>query len=536
MNFIKNTRIIVIIGYCVLMILAISGVVAIYLEMVKASDISKEPDSKFKLVELNTTLNNLYQAEGVAVIMVNTNDPNLYLEYDSLMKSVFGQLNSMKSVEENPQTALDLDSLTILLNKRVDNFQEMVNLRNQLENRTVKEITKTAITSFGDTSKINTVLANKIHSMQDTTKTIGEKKGFMKRVGAIFKSGEPDTLSQIKSSTALDKIELALPLISDTLISYMKETSLIAQKKNAKIIKALIVRENEFHLINELTSIKIEQIVNQIKDSAYQHNLKHLNEQNKALIKSLKLVVTIGLLALGLTIFFMSYTLKSINESFKLQKKIQEAKESVDNLLLSREQLIFTITHDIKSPISSIIGYLDLLSDENISQKQQYFVKNMYTSSNYILDLVKNMLDFQSLKKNNLETILVSFSPFSLVNEIYDSFRPLAQKQKLTFNLNSTIPDGEIYIGDPYRIKQIVNNLISNALKFTPENGIVSLFASIEKDDIFRISIKDSGPGINEEDKNFIFEEFIRLNDTKETAEGTGLGLPISKKLSSLMN
>jgi len=536
MQFIKNIRLIVIIGYCIMMILAISGVVAIYLEMVKASDISKEPDSKLKLVELNNTLNNLYQAEGVAVIMVNVTDPHLYLEYDSLMKLVFNQIRSMKSVEENPQTVLDLDSLTILLNKRVENFQVMVNLINQLESNTVREITNTAITSFGDTSMISNVLADKISSMQDTAKTVGEKKGFIKRLGALFKSGNADTLTQIKSSSALDRIELAIPLISDTLISYMKETSLIAQKKNAQIIKTLVQRQNDFHLINEQTSIKIEQIVNQIKDSVYQHNLNVLNEQNKALVKSLKLVVTIGLLALALTIFFLSYTLKSINESLKLQREIQEAKKSVDNLLVSREQLIFTITHDIKTPISSIIGFLGLLSDENISQKQQYFVKNMHTSANYILDLVKNMLDFQSLKKNNLETILVSFSPFSLVNEIYDSFQPSAQKQNLNFKLNSTIPEGKIYTGDPYRIKQIVNNLVSNAIKFTPEYGKVTLSASIEKGDILRISVKDSGPGISKEDKNFIFEEFTRLKETKKTVEGTGLGLTISKKLSSLLN
>jgi CheY-like chemotaxis protein/anti-sigma regulatory factor (Ser/Thr protein kinase) len=160
----------------------------------------------------------------------------------------------------------------------------------------------------------------------------------------------------------------------------------------------------------------------------------------------------------------------------------------------------------------------------------------MYSSATYILDLVKNLLDFQSLKKNNQEVILLSFSPSLLINNIYDSFHPLAQKKKLTFKLNSTIRKEKKYTGDPYRIKQILDNLISNAIKFTPENGKITLSASIEKGDLLRISIKDSGPGISEKDKNRIFEEFIRLDETKKTVEGTGLGLTISKKLSSLMN
>jgi len=535
MKFLKNTRLIVIIGYCVLMILAVTGVLAIYSEMDKASNISKEPDNKLKLVELNNTLNNLYEAEGIAVIMVNVNDNYLYAEYDSLMKRVFEQIYAMKSAEDNPQTILDLDSLTTLLTKRVNNFHSIVNLVNQIENKTINEITNTSIASFGDTAKINNVLANKIHNIQDTTKSAGEKKGFMKRLGAVFKSGNPDTITQVKSGTVMEQIELAVPMISDTLVHYIKETSVVAQKKNAKIISALVARQNEFYLLNEQTSGKIDQIVNQIKDAEYQNSLNVLTERNKSLVKSFNLVVTIGLLALGVTIFFMSWTLKSINESLKLQQKIQEAKKSVDKLLLSREQLIFTITHDIKAPISSILGFLDLLSSENIPQNHQYFVHNMHSSATHILNLVKNLLDFQSLEKNPQQANLLSFSPHTLMEETYDSFLPVVQKKKLNCELKSTVPEDKKFMGDPYQIKQIVNNLISNAVKFTPENGNVTISASIEKDNLFRVSVKDSGPGISQEDSIRIFEAFTRLDETKKTVGGTGLGLAISKKLSTLM-
>lgn len=536
MKLIKNTGLIAIAGYCILVILAILGVVAIYLEMVKSSNISKSPDPKHKLVELNNTLNNLYQAEGTAVIIIEADNKNLYFEYDSLMNLVFTQIDSMKSIEENPQILSDLDSLTTLLVKKQDNFQEMVFLMSQFENNTVREITNTLITSFNDTSKLNNLLINKKQTIQDTTKTITEKKSFFQRIRDVVKPSETDTLIQIKTSLISNEAELAAPVISDTLVNYIKKTSLVAQKKNARIIKALIQRQNEFHLINGLTGTKIDQIVNKIKNTEYQNNIAVLNERNEALVKSFNLVVTIGLLALIVTIFFMSWTLKSVNASTQLQKKIQEAKKSVDKLLASREQLIYTITHDIKAPISSIIGFLDLLSGEKISRKQQYFIKNMYLSATHILDLVKNLLDFQSLEKSHQKISLLSFSPYSLVTDIHHSFQPLAQKKKLNFISKATIPEGKEYTGDPYRIKQILNNLISNAIKFTPDNGKITLEASIEKDDVFRISVKDSGPGISREDKNRIFDEFIRLDETKEIVEGTGLGLTISKKLSSLMN
>ncbi|GHT54143.1 hybrid sensor histidine kinase/response regulator [Bacteroidia bacterium] len=536
MKLIKGTGLITVVGYCMLVILAISGVVAIYLEMVKSSNISNDPDPKHKLIELNNTLNNLYQAEGTAVIMIDINNKNLYSEYDSLMSLVFAQIDSMRSVEENPQISLDLDSLTTLLVNKLNNFREMVYLMSQLENTAVREVTNTMVTTFGDADKLNDVLINKIQSIQDTTKQVVEaEKSLGKRLLKAFKP-KTDTLTQIQNSSVENQFALVAPYISDTLIQYIKETGVVAQKKNARIIQALIQRQNEFHLINGQTGVKIDQIVNKIKNSEYENSIEILNGRNASLVKSFNLVVTIGLLALAVTIFFMSWTLTSVNASTKLQKKIQEAKRSVDKLLVSREQLIYTITHDIKAPISSILGFLDLLSGEKISQKQQYFVNNMYLSATHIIDLVKNLLDFQSLEKNRQKISLLSFAPHSLVNDIYNSFQPLAQKKKLTFELNSTIREGKEYTGDPYRIKQILNNLITNAIKFTPDNGKITLGASIEKGDLLRISVKDSGPGISNEDKNRIFEEFIRLDETRETVEGTGLGLTISKKLSSLMN
>jgi hypothetical protein len=326
MKITKNTRLIVIIGYCVLMVSAISGFVTIYLEMVKSSRISNNSGPEHKLIELNNTLNNLYQAEGTAVIMRDVNNNILYLEYDSLMNCVFTQIDSMKLKEKDPQIHSDLDSLTTLLVKKSDNFFEMIHLMAQIENSTIKEITNTTVTTFGDTGKLNNLIINKFKNIQDTSKTVTEKKGFLRRVSDVFKSGTADTLTQIKTGSVLDKAELAAPVVSDTLIQYLRETGLVAEKKNAKIIRKLIDRQNEFHLINEQTGIKIDQILHNIKNAEYRNSLTTLNERNELLKKSFNLVVIIGLLALAVTIFFMSWTLKSVNEGISYRKKYRKLK------------------------------------------------------------------------------------------------------------------------------------------------------------------------------------------------------------------
>jgi CheY-like chemotaxis protein/HPt (histidine-containing phosphotransfer) domain-containing protein len=207
----------------------------------------------------------------------------------------------------------------------------------------------------------------------------------------------------------------------------------------------------------------------------------------------------------------------------------------VDKLLVSREQLIYTITHDIKAPIGSIMGFLDLLSEDEPTPKQQYYVDNMNSSAHHILDLVKNLLDFQSLEKNRQQLSLMPFLLYSFIKDTYESFLPVAEKNKLKINLETNIQANNKYLSDPYRIRQILNNLISNAIKFTPENGTILISAATDKQNRLRVSVKDTGPGIDDTDKSIIFEEFTRLEDTRESVEGTGLGLTISKKLAILL-
>jgi CheY-like chemotaxis protein/two-component sensor histidine kinase/HPt (histidine-containing phosphotransfer) domain-containing protein len=181
------------------------------------------------------------------------------------------------------------------------------------------------------------------------------------------------------------------------------------------------------------------------------------------------------------------------------------------------------------------MGFLDLMLDEHPSQKQQYYFDNMNSSSSHILELVKNLLDFQSLEKNKLQSNDVSFSLSLLLDDIYKSFLPMAGKKKIAFELNQTIKEEDKYLSDPYRIRKILNNLISNALKYTPNNGNVCVSASIENGNRLRVSVKDNGSGIGDADKTRIFEEFTRLEETKLMVEGTGLGLTISKSLAQLL-
>jgi CheY-like chemotaxis protein len=157
----------------------------------------------------------------------------------------------------------------------------------------------------------------------------------------------------------------------------------------------------------------------------------------------------------------------------------------------------------------------------------------MRHSATHILDLTRNLLDFHSLETTLQKNEPFPFSPHDLLTDIYESFIPEARKKELNFDLDMdiNIDQKEIYVSDPYRIRLILNNILSNALKFTPPKGSVLLSAFLirtKRKTELLLSVKDTGPGIKKEDINRIFEEFRRLD---HASEGLGLGLNIALKL-----
>ena len=199
---------------------------------------------------------------------------------------------------------------------------------------------------------------------------------------------------------------------------------------------------------------------------------------------------------------------------------------------------MLTVTHDIKSPLSSIIGYIELINNTQLEERQHYFLKNMKGSAEHILHLANNMLDFSKLESNKMEINTVPYNPGRLLQETADSFLPLAAQKNLKLKSDISNVLNGLYLGDSMKVRQIVVNILSNAIKYTREGKVsLSAFISGTKDDQFIIVIKDSGPGMTKEEQELIFKEFTRLTPQHNNgAEGTGLGLTITLQLVHLLD
>jgi signal transduction histidine kinase/CheY-like chemotaxis protein len=465
-------------------------------------------------------------------------DSVLTLEYDSLMLTVFDQLAKMKTVFQEPDMNFHLDSLNVLLLEKKENIAELVKLMKSFQNNTEKEIIQKTVLNRTDLKALDDLLLSTLQQFGDTTTILKEKKGLFKRISDAIKTNRPDTLQQVNFYSTVNLQNVVLPPIKDTIVEFIKEVNLAAQKRNAAIAAQLLLKQNKLYTVNERATTQINRIMNEMEHKEYRNNLKLMEERAETIHRSSVIISIIAFAAIIVALFFISWIIHSITLSQRLQHEIENGKKEMEKLLLSREQLLLTITHDIKAPISSILGYIELMLKDKPSFRGGYYIENMQHSATHILNLVRNLLDFHSLDGNRQKIEQLPFSPYVLLTDIYKSFQPEAQKKEILFECDLNIDKEKNYTSDPYRIRQIVNNILSNAIKFTPLKGKISLCAKsikIENKTKLLLSIKDTGPGIKEQDKDRIFQEFERLDYTGRNIEGSGLGLSISNKLAQLL-
>jgi len=248
--------------------------------------------------------------------------------------------------------------------------------------------------------------------------------------------------------------------------------------------------------------------------------------------RSAKIISGIAVGAVLLSAFFLIIIGRDIARSNRYRRELEEARRRAEDLLAVREKLMLAITHDFKAPLGSIMGYADLLSRLTVDERQRFYLDNMKTSSEHLLKLVVDLLDFHRLDLNKAEVNRVTFHPSRLLEEIHVSFAPLTAAKGLALHCDIAPELGGTYICDPLRLRQIINNLLSNAVKFT-DQGSITMTARYE-DRRLVVAIADTGKGMEPADRERIFQEFTRLPGA-QGKEGFGLGLSIVRMLVQLL-
>ncbi|MBE6846025.1 MAG: response regulator [Ruminococcus sp.] len=248
---------------------------------------------------------------------------------------------------------------------------------------------------------------------------------------------------------------------------------------------------------------------------------------------------TLLLAGLGMTLMVLAFYITLENPDIKLVEQVRKEKKKAEDANASKSKFISVVSHEMRTPMNAVVGMTELLLNDKPNEKQEKYLKNIQTSGKALVQILNDVLDMSKLEAGKFEII---DSPYSS-GQILDDVRMIIENRigekpiKLVYDIDENLPDN--LIGDALRIRQILINLLNNAVKFTDEGEIrltIKIVSFNENGYTLRYSVKDTGQGIKEEDLGKLFKAFSQVDTQKNHGkEGTGMGLSISSELISLM-
>lgn len=475
---------------------------------------------KTKILRVSRLFSNVYKTEGLARKTIQTNSEKDFKSYLIESDSLGFRLDSLRQTASSEYQRKLLDSVSFLLSEKIENIRQLREIKNKADDETsvnnaIDEITKMEF----NLRKLE---------LQDFTKNPNQlgsyQRGVLQRYVDYLNQNIPDDSTNTLSKKASDSI-LAN---SKKLLSSVK---IKAEKKK----ESLNFEENKL-LQNEIAiSDQLRKVLRIIEREIINISIKNNSLKEKSLKRINEIVTASAVIGLLLTIFFSILIVSDYTKSHLYKKQLEIANFKTKNLLKSREQLISTVSHDLKTPLSTIVGYSELLGNSDVNTKQSYFIKNIKNSSEYISQLVQDLLDFSQIEAGKISIEKVPFSLPEIIDDVAKNIQTVYKQKDIDLIINVDEQFDKRIVGDPFRLKQILSNLIGNAYKFT-EQGHIRIAAYANEDQFFTISIQDTGIGIEKENQKLVFEEFAQANEGIEKKYGgTGLGLSICQKIISIL-
>lgn len=533
------------IGYIVLIIIAVYTVGYVYSlveDIALEEDINSVPRHKIYLVTNTLTL--LYESETMGQLL-DMHDED-YSHYNETLDKAQANMDTLRMLITDPSQHTKTRLINMMIEQKRRNTKELLDIWRQATTDLYAKNIERALSNAAP-PVVETEIQEKISTQQDTVVVQAKRRSFLRRLADVFvPDKQVDTSIVVSANQEILKDSLHNVYDPNAAISRtLKDIQSTVQKEREQIRTLLLDRSTVLRYDNSIITTRINQLLRDIEEEELQASLIRIQSRQQLLESSSYLIGGIAMISFIFSVFFLIFIVRDLSKSKYYRKQLIKEKEYTEDLLHSREQLMRTISHDIRSPLSSIIGYIGLLQQTDTTEQQQTYLKNMNGSSHHILQLVNDLLDYESLQTGQMKLHEVPFRTSVFFQEVYDSFKPQAEAKGLAFKLEIDDPANAVLMADTVRVRQITANLLSNAIKFTDKGSVllkvyVNDAADIEGTDeeiiksVIKISVHDTGPGISKEEESKVFGEFSRLDGSEKT-EGFGLGLSITRRLAQLM-
>ena len=389
--------------------------------------------------------------------------------------------------------------------------------------------------------------APQTHEAKKTTvEVLKTRKGFFRRLADAFKKEHAETLSvkQDSNRAVIDSVTTPVNVAGN--VANILEQIDRKEKVETQDHKQHINREmEELKMVSAklaLRSAKHLSDVHQREKDTMQESISKAMEARKHLLWQMELLAIVAFLAIVVMIWLIW---RDAKKERIYQENLEAANEEIQRIMNQRERLLLTITHDIKAPAASISGFIDLMKDYVSNPQGIECLQNIKNSAAHLSHLVASLLDYHQLENGLMKVQPTSFSPAQLVAESVEGMRLRAEEKGLEISFECKMKGmgtsdspmkKEFFRADAFRIRQILDNLVSNAIKYT-DQGSVTIQAQVSKvmgKPMLTLSVKDTGKGMTSEEKQKVFHAFTRLKSA-QGIEGTGLGLSITQELVSLL-
>src|SRR5690554_1294002 len=510
------------IGY-ILLIGIFSLSILYILREVKTLNISKEEivTENSKVILLSTLINDLYSVENsgrLALVSQRANDVRLHHQQ---LDSLIGTISHLKANSIQDEILKNkLDTIIDLIQLKRLTFDQVRDVQQKLRQSGVLDQAQVQIRQIQDSENAISI------------DTIVEKPGFWEKLTTTRKDQKDQQEQRLQQEN--QKVIERQKKYFDSL---NKATEIImsqARQAESKLLsdyyqkEALFLNRNK-ELSQQLQTLllEVEKIILKNSDITYQTSKASVDNVSNNIAKA-GIVISVIALIFGFVI------LRDLNKSAKYKEKLEGLNKTMEDLVQQKSFFMASISHDMVSPLNSLMGFSSLLKNSLRTRKQKEYLDNIEASTNYIKNMVDDLSLFSNLEYNKIKIKKEQLNVKVLLQDVFNNLKNNAERKNIQLLTEIDENLNQDFYSDTYRIQQILTNVISNAIKFT-HKGSVTVKAKYNKNKVF-IEVIDTGIGIKTPNKKEIFGEFIQVHDTNETMYGgSGLGLNITKRLIDLL-
>lgn len=527
----KFVRTKIVVGYVLIALIGLTAMIYVW----RQTGALLEPDHSQQELRrrrglVNQTLYHLYEAETYGQMLVagyasyenrykrelrlvrecidslrmRADDESQQMRLDTIVRLIAGKEQGIKALDRNLRSA---GTATLLS----ENIQRMIPMLDSLSQPTIEP---------------DTIL------VRDTVRVAPKKKrNFFRRFGDLFSPPKNDSQVVVKTRVRIDAPPRQMSL-GDTIAVVLQDLEQRVTSERLALYDKAWREGLRLQRNNQQINQRIYRLIIDFEEEETAYLWERMQAREQVRRSSLVILGSVAAGSLLVMLLFVGILWRDVNRSNRYKRQLEAANRHNEALLEAREKLMLTITHDIKAPLGSIMGYIDLLTRLDLGKRGALYLDHMKSSADHLLELVTDLLDFYKLDSNKVAVNRIAFSPADLFTAVCTGFEPVAAAKGIELRCTLAAELSGQVAGDPSRVRQIAENLLSNAIKFT-DRGFVAFDAWLEEGRLlFRVS--DTGRGIGPEERERIFQEFVRLPSAGGVS-GVGLGLSIVDRLVKLL-